>query len=73
LKAGSIILAGAELLVLTERGELLRAPATPAGFKPTGRAQVLPSEVRAFPALANGFLYARSQDQLWCLNLQAKP
>src|SRR6185436_11881169 len=48
LKAGSIILAGDELLVLTERGELLRAPATPEGFKPTGRAQVLPSDVRAF-------------------------
>lgn len=73
LKAGSVILAGDELLVLTERGELLRAPASPEGFKPTGRAQVLPSEVRAFPALANGFLCARSQDQLWCLNLQTKP
>lgn len=73
LKAGSLILAGDELLVLTERGELLRAPATPERFKSTDRAQVLPSEVRAFPALANGFLYARSKDQLWCLNLQAKP
>lgn len=73
LKAGSLILAGDELLVLTERGELLRAPATPERFKATDRAQVLPSEVRAFPALANGFLYARSKDQIWCLNLQAKP
>jgi len=73
LQSGSLILAGEELLVLTERGELLRAPAVPEGFKPTGRAQVLPSDVRAFPALADGFLYARSKNQLWCLNLQADP
>jgi hypothetical protein len=60
-------------LVLTERGELLRAPATPERFKPTDRAQVLPSDVRAFPALADGFLYARSKDRLWCLNLRLEP
>jgi len=73
LKAGSVILAGDELLVLTERGELLRAPAAPEGFKPTGRAQVLSSDVRAFPALADGFLYARSKDRLWCLDLRPEP
>ena len=65
-------LAGEELLLLTEQGLLLRAPATPDGFKPTAQVQALPFEARAFPALADGRLYARSKDRLWCLDL-AKP
>ena len=73
LKAGSVILAGDELLLLTERGLLLRAPATPQGFKSTARVQVLPSDVRAFPALANGFLFARSKGRMVCLDLQKEP
>ena len=47
-------------------------PATPDGFKPTAHVQALPFEARAFPALADGRLYARSKDRLWCLDL-AKP
>ena len=70
LKAGSVILAGDDLLLLTERGLLIRVPATPEGFKPVARAQVLPADVRAFPALANGFLFARSKEQLVCLDLR---
>jgi outer membrane protein assembly factor BamB len=70
LKAGSVTLAGDELLLLTERGLLLRATATPEGFKPTARVQVLPSDVRAFPALADGFLFARSKDRFVCLDLR---
>jgi len=70
LKAGSVTLAGEELRLLTERGILLGAPATPEGFKPTARVQVLPSDVRAFPALANGLFFARSKAQLICLDLR---
>jgi hypothetical protein len=69
LKAGSVTLAGDELLVLTEKGLLLRAPATPNGFKPTARVQALPFEVRAFPALADGLLFARSKDRMFCFDL----
>jgi outer membrane protein assembly factor BamB len=69
LKAGSVTLAGDELLVLTEKGLLLRAPASPDGFKPTARVQALPFDVRAFPALADGLLFARSKDQFMCLDL----
>jgi outer membrane protein assembly factor BamB len=70
LKAGSVMLAGDELLLLTERGLLLRAPATPEGLKPSARAQVLPADVRAFPALADGYLFARSKNRLVCLDLR---
>jgi outer membrane protein assembly factor BamB len=67
--AGTVLLAGNQLLILTEGGELIRAPATPTAFKPSDRVQVMPSGVRAYPALAGGFLYARSKDKLYCLNL----
>jgi outer membrane protein assembly factor BamB len=67
--AGTILLAGDKLLVLTEKGQLVCAPATPDGFKPTVKAQVLPFDCRAYPALANGKLYARSKDKLVCVNL----
>jgi outer membrane protein assembly factor BamB len=67
--AATITLAGDQLLILTERGELIRADAKPEGFKPNARAQILPTQVRAYPALADGFLYARSKDKLACVNL----
>ena len=67
--AGTVTLVNDDLLLLTEKGELICAPADPSAFKPKGRAQVLPSSVRAYPAFANGLLYARSHDKLVCLQL----
>ena len=72
LSAATITLAGDVLLILTERGELIRAAASPTGFKETARAQILPNQVRAHPALANGLLYARSKDKLICVDLGKK-
>ena len=37
------------------------------------RAQVLPFQVRAFPALARGRLFARSANRLFCLDLAGAP
>jgi len=72
--AATVTLAGNQLLILTERGVLIRAEATPEGFKPNARAEVLPFQVRAYPALADGLLYARSKDKLVCVDLgKAKP
>jgi hypothetical protein len=58
------------LFILTEKGELVDAAASPDGFQPNGRAQILRSQVRAYPAMADGFFYARSKDQLVCLDLR---
>jgi len=71
--AATVTLAAGRLLILTEKGELVDAAATPEGFQPRGRAAILASAVRAFPALADGCFYARSKDQLVCVDLrQAK-
>jgi outer membrane protein assembly factor BamB len=67
--AATIILAGDQLLILTERGELVRTPASPESFKPNAHAQILPSQVRAHPALSDGLFYARSKDKLVCVDL----
>jgi outer membrane protein assembly factor BamB len=69
----TLTLAGDQLLILTEQGELIRATATSKEFSPSARVQVLPGDVRAYPALAEGFLYARSKDRLFCVDLGRKP
>jgi hypothetical protein len=69
-RAGSITLAGDRLLVVREGGELILAPASPDAFRPLVRAQVLPATVRAFPALADGFLYLRNENTMVCLDLR---
>jgi outer membrane protein assembly factor BamB len=68
--AASVTLADGQLFVLTENGELFRAPASPKEFHVTGQAQVLPTGVRAFPALADGCLFARSKNKLVCVALR---
>jgi outer membrane protein assembly factor BamB len=68
--AGSVTLASDRLLILRESGELVLAAASPDAFKPLARAQVLAAVVRAFPALADGFLYARNENTLVSLDLR---
>ena len=70
LGAGSLILAKDELLILTEKGELIRALAVGKEFAPVARAQVLGFETRAHPALVNGLFYARDKQNLVCLDLR---
>jgi len=70
--AGSVMLARDRLLILRETGELILADATPDAFRSLARAQVLPPTVRAFPALADGQLYARNEKTLVCLDLRGK-
>lgn len=73
LGSGSLLLAGDQLVVLTERGELLVAPPSGEAFRPTSRAQVLGTGIRAVPALADGRLYARDKSKLVALDLRPAP
>jgi outer membrane protein assembly factor BamB len=68
--AGSVTLAGDRLVILHENGELVIAPASPDGFRPLAQARILPPTVRAYPALADGFLYMRNDNTLVCLDLR---
>lgn len=68
--AATVTLADGQLFILTENGELIRAPADPKAFHASARAQILPLGVRAYPALADGCLFARSKDKLVCVSLR---
>jgi outer membrane protein assembly factor BamB len=57
---GSLMLADGKLIVLSEKGELLVAEPSPAGFKPMARAQVLGGKCWTTPVLANGKIYCRN-------------
>lgn len=70
--AGTVLRARDHLLVLREDGTLFLAEATPRGFEPKAEAKVLAPVVRAYPAYADGRLYARNAKQLVCLKLQAE-
>lgn len=69
--SGGVIIAGGRLLALNGTGELITAPATPTGFKPTARAQVLGGKTWTAPVLANHRVYCRnSRGEVVCLDLQ---
>ena len=57
---GSLTIADGKLIVLSEKGELMVAEATPAAFKPISRGQVLGGKCWSTPVLANGKIYCRN-------------
>ncbi len=71
LGCGSVlgVAGGGGLLILSERGELVAAPATPTGFKATARASVLGGRCWTMPVLAGGRIYCRnSRGDLVCVS-----
>lgn len=69
----SILRAGDRLLVLSDRGQLEMIRATPKAFESLGAYIILKGLCRPAPALSNGRLYARSESELICVDLRAKP
>ena len=72
LRSGTLTLANKEILVLTERGELVRIAASPKNYTVLQRSKVTREEVRAFPALAHGRFYFRGEKNLMCIDLNGK-
>ena len=72
MKAAAMIMAGEDLLVLRESGELVRFKATREEPEIGGRAQILGTGVRAQPALADGRFLARDTRMLVCVDLRAQ-
>ncbi len=71
--SGGVIIADGKLIALGGTGELSVAPATPAGFTPTARAQVLGGKCWTAPVLANGFIYCRNgRGDVVCVDARKK-
>ncbi len=69
--SGAVSAADGRLIVLSGEGELKVAPATPEGFKPSGRANVLTGKCWTVPVLANGRIYVRNADgHVVCLDVR---
>ena len=68
--AGTVSLAGDRLVVLKENGELLLVAASSQAFRLIAKARILAPTVRAYPALADGRLFARNQQELVAVDLQ---
>jgi outer membrane protein assembly factor BamB len=72
LGCGSVLgTAEGTLLILSERGELVTAPATPVGFQLTTRHQVLGGRCWTVPVLADGRVYCRNaRGDLVCVRVK---
>ncbi len=57
---GTVIVVAGKLVVLSERGELVIAEATPKAYKPLAQAKILSGRCWTAPAFAAGRLYARN-------------
>jgi len=71
LKHGTVVLAQGQLLVLTAQGQLQIAKATPQGFDPITKADILDDRCWTVSVLYNGRLYARNLDRLVCFDLRS--
>ena len=66
---GQVILAGDQVIALSDAGELVLIAADPAAYKELARADVLDGKCWSTPILANGRIYARSTKEAVCLEL----
>lgn len=70
LGCGSLIVVDGKLVCLGDKGTLAIAPATPEGFKPTAKADVLTGKCWTTPALSHGRIYCRNAEgDLVCLDV----
>lgn len=72
LGAGTVALAGDQLVLLLESGELLVAAADPRSFRQLARAQVMGKGTRAPFAVAEGTVVARDTRNLYCFEVGSK-
>jgi outer membrane protein assembly factor BamB len=68
---GNLIAADGKLFISTMEGELVVVLATPEKYTELGRAEVIGS-TRQAPALANGLLYLRDDQEIVCLDVRAR-
>lgn len=69
---GGVILAGDQLVVLADDGELVRAKAAPDAYAETGRFKALAGKCWSTPALSGGKLFVRSTTEGACYDTAGK-
>ncbi len=73
LGKGSLMIADGKLIILSERGKLVIAEASPEKFKELASSQILKGKCWTVPVLANGRIYARNADgQLVCVDVSGE-
>ncbi len=74
LGKGALVVAGGQLIILGEYGQLLLARATPAKFTPVSRCQVFGDGILTWtvPVVSGGRLFVRSEKELLTLGVSAK-
>lgn len=72
LQPGGIMLAGERLILLTESGELVIAPADAEVWRPIAKTKVVDGKCWTGPVLSNGRIYCRSiQGELVCIDCRS--
>ena len=69
---GQVILAGDQIIALSDTGELVLIDAKPGAYKELARADVLDGKCWSTPVLANGRIFARSTKEAVCLDVSGK-
>ena len=69
---GQVILAGDQVLALSDAGDLVLIATDTAEYKELARAHVLDGKCWTTPILANGRIYARSTKEAVCLDVSGK-
>jgi outer membrane protein assembly factor BamB len=62
--AGTVTLAGDRLLIVRENGEVVIAAADARAYRPEAKSQTLSGTIRSYPAIAQGRLFVRNENQL---------
>ncbi len=70
---GSLLIAGDQMIILADKGELICAKATPESFKSTGKVQAVKGKCWTVPVLLNNKIYCRTaRGELACWELAKK-
>jgi len=72
LGKGSLLAADGHLIILTDKGKLVLAAASPEGFAGQGSVQALKGRCWTVPSLADGKLYLRNHEEMACYNLKGQ-
>jgi outer membrane protein assembly factor BamB len=67
--AGNVVLAGDNLVALSDDGQVVLVEATPTGYKELARTKAISGKCWSTPALSNGRLYVRSTKESACLDI----